>query len=80
MFTVWEQQKEKEMWCQIALQLKIQVPLFRQVPQLSPKTTASNSPPLLLSIKQKLRFLFVWFLAFFFLFREPRNICNNTLP
>lgn len=41
MFTVWEQQKEKEMWCQIALQLKIQVPLFRQVPQLSPQSTAS---------------------------------------
>lgn len=60
-FTVWEQHKQKEMWCQIVFQLTIQVPLFRQVPQQTLKTTARNSPTLLLSIKQKMR---AWFVCF----------------
>lgn len=68
MFTVRQQHKQKEMWCQTALQLKIQVPLFRQVPQQSLNTAARNGPALLLSIKQKLRVFFVC------LFFSSRNL------
>lgn len=77
MFTVWQQHKQKEMWCQTALQLKIQVPLFRQVPQQSLNTAARNSPALLLSIKQKLRVLFV---CLFFSSRNWNNTVNIAQP
>lgn len=76
-FTVWQQHKQKEMWYQTALQLKIQVPLFRQVSQQSLNTAARNSPALLLSIKQKLRVLLVC--LFVFLFKELSNTCNNIV-